>query len=74
MESPTGIIPEALMDPSKKNDVVRFLLAQPLPGKLKSELFAGWAVTVGMRVRGSEVDSLKASGTDAGEDETIPRE
>jgi hypothetical protein len=64
MISPTGIIPEALMYPQRKKDVINFLLAQPFPGQFKRRLLEGWAVTVGLRIRAREYQLLDASGVD----------
>jgi hypothetical protein len=64
MISPTGIIPESLMYPQRKREVINFLLAQALPGALKRRLLEGWAVTVGVRVRSREYQLLDASGDD----------
>jgi len=67
MISTTGIIPESLMFPSRKRDVINFLLAQPYPGNFKRRLLEGWAITVGLRVRARDYQLLDASGVDQGE-------
>lgn len=64
MESPTGIIPENLMYPERKQDVVSFLIAQPLPGDFKRRLLEGWAITVGIRLRSRDFSLVEASGYD----------
>jgi hypothetical protein len=64
MESPTGIIPEELMYREKKAEVVRFLIAQPLPGDLKRRLLEGWCLTVGIRARSRDFNLVHASGFD----------
>lgn len=64
MISPTGIIPEELMDPSRKVDVINWLLAQPYEGNFKRRLLEGWAITVGLRVRGRDFQLVEASGLD----------
>ncbi len=64
MESPTGIIPEDLMYPQKKKEVISFLLAQPYNGDFKRRLLEGWAVTVGLRLRGADFRRVEASGID----------
>lgn len=64
MESPTGIIPEALMYPEKKKEVLQFLMAQPLPGDFKRRLLEGWCLTVGVRCRGRDYSLLEQSGFD----------
>ncbi len=65
MESPTGIIPEELMYPQKKKEVILFLLAQPYAGDLKRRLLEGWAITVGIRLRGADYARVERSGIDA---------
>jgi hypothetical protein len=64
VESPTGIIPEELMYPERKRDMVRFLLSQPLPSWVKRRLAEGWCITVGCRLRSREYHLLEVSGTD----------
>lgn len=64
MISPTGIIPESLMAPNKKADVIRWLTAQPYEGNFKRRLLEGWAITVGVRVRGHDFALVEASGLD----------
>ena len=64
MESPTGIIPEDLMFPAKKKDVIAFLLAQPYTGDFKRRLLEGWALTVGLRIRGYDYGRVFRSGID----------
>lgn len=64
MESPTGIIPEELMFPQKKKEVISFLLSQPYTGDFKRRLLEGWAVTVGLRLRGNDYARVEASGID----------
>lgn len=62
--STTGIIPEDLMDPRLKADVIRWLTAQPYDGYFKRRLLEGWAITVGVRVRGRDFALVVASGID----------
>ena len=64
MESPTGIIPEELMFPEKKKEVIAFLLAQPYVGDFKRRLLEGWAVTVGLRIRSYDYGRVYRSGID----------
>jgi len=64
--SPTGIIPEELMHPERKVDVVNWLIASPYEGFFKRRLLEGWAVTVGVRVRPVDFDRVVASGIDEG--------
>jgi hypothetical protein len=65
MLSPTGIIPEDLMYPAKKAEVMRFLKSQPFPADMKGELLKGWALTVGQRVSAREMKSVERTGVDA---------
>ena len=64
MESTTGIIPEELMHPEKKAEVISFLIAQPLPSWTKRKLLVGWAVTVGVFLGALDYHQVVASGTD----------
>ncbi len=64
MASPTGIIPEALFDPSKKRQVIDWLIAQPLPANTKREYLLGWATWVGVKVRGADYIRVEESGID----------
>ncbi len=65
MESPTGFIPDPLMDVTRRADALRFLEAQPIPGKLKVGYWQGWCMWVGAKWRKSDFDRLIASGADA---------
>jgi hypothetical protein len=62
--SPTGIIPESLFDPSKKRQVLDWLIAQPLPADTKRTLLLGWAMWVGVKVRGADYIAVEESGID----------
>ncbi len=64
MASPTGVIPELLMDPSKKREVIDFLRAAPAEARLKRSLLLGWAQTVGIRLRQRDYDAVEKSGID----------
>jgi hypothetical protein len=68
VESPTGIIPEELMYPQRKAEVIAFLMAQPLPSWTKRRLAEGWCITVGCRMRSREYHLIEVSGTD----QTVP--
>jgi hypothetical protein len=61
-DSPTGIIPEAMMNPYSRKQVVAWLITQPWPGHIKREVIFGWARTVGIRLLEREVDQVVASG------------
>lgn len=64
MESTTGIIPENLMYPQYKKDVISFLIAQPLPSWTKRRLLEGWCLTVGVRCFSSQYHLVEMSGVD----------
>jgi hypothetical protein len=64
MESPTGIIPEELMYPELKDQVISFLISQPLPSANKRRLLAGWATTVGVFPSQLDYHKVVASGID----------
>lgn len=64
MESTTGIIPEDLMFPQMKKEVISFLIALPLPSEKKRSLLAGWCITVGVRCKAAEYHILEVSGID----------
>lgn len=68
MESTTGIIPEDLMYPQMKPQVVAFLISQPLPSWTKLRLLEGWCMTVGVRCRNREYHMVEVSGVD----QTVP--
>lgn len=64
MESPTGIIPEELMYPQLKREMLSWLIMQPLPSSTKRRLAQGWCITVGCRLKSREYHLLEVSGTD----------
>jgi hypothetical protein len=64
MASPTGIIPDAMFTRERSGDVLRFLAALPIPADDKEELLAGWALWVGAQFNASQIEKLRASGTD----------
>lgn len=68
MESTTGIIPEDLMYPQRKQEVIAFLISQPLPSWIKMRLLEGWCITVGVRCSTSQYHVVEVSGVD----QTIP--
>jgi hypothetical protein len=63
-KSPTGIIPESLMFPAKRAEVVAFLAQLPVPGNDKVDLLVGWAKMVGVSVNSSTRRKVRFSGTD----------
>jgi len=68
MESTTGIIPEELMYPELKREVIAFLIAQPYTSNYKRRLLEGWCMTVGVRCTSHQYHLVEVSGVD----KTIP--
>lgn len=64
MENPTGIIPEEFMYRAKRGAVVEWLTKQPYTGHFKRGLLAGWAMLVGVKISGRELNKVEASGVD----------
>ncbi|HWY55739.1 MAG TPA: hypothetical protein VNZ03_14825 [Terriglobales bacterium] len=64
MESPTGLIPEALMNAGMKKQVLDYLLAQAWPGDFKRQVLAGWGKVVGNAITLADSNSVAASGWD----------
>ena len=64
MTSPTLIIPEELMFPSRKKDVLAFLLAAPAERKFKAQLLLAWAQEVGVHLRQRDYDFVQSSALD----------
>jgi hypothetical protein len=64
MTSPTLIIPEELMHPSKKRDVLDFLLKAPAERKFKAQLLLSWAQEVGVHLRQRDYDFVQSSALD----------
>lgn len=62
MESPTGLIPEHLMERGMKPAVLNFLRAQAWPAHFKLQVLAGWAQVTGCIVGGDEQHSVEQSG------------
>jgi hypothetical protein len=63
-ESPTGIIPEELMQQSKKAEVIAWLQKIPLESKRKRDLFLGWAITVGVKLNRADYAKVTPTGID----------
>lgn len=63
MQSPEGIMPAELIDRGKRTEALNWLLAQPLPGLLKVQLWQGWAASVGSGVAPREQIVLEDSGS-----------
>jgi hypothetical protein len=64
-ESPTGIIPEALMTRGSTGPVMEFIQRLHCDSHTKAELFTGWAMEVGVRLSASQVNAVRRTGTDA---------
>jgi hypothetical protein len=62
--SPTTVIPEELMHPSKKKEVIAFLILAPAEAKLKTSLLLGWAQEVGLRLRQRDYNAVTVSAID----------
>jgi hypothetical protein len=65
MESPTGIIPEGLMDAGMKRRVLDLLMAQPWPGDFKLQVLYGWGIVTGNTITASDATIVHASGWDS---------
>jgi hypothetical protein len=64
MPSPTLIIPEGLMYPGKKKEVVAFLRDAPAERKLKAQLLLGWAQEVGIQLRQRDYLEVQSQALD----------
>ncbi len=62
--SPTGIIPEDLMFPAMRLQVMAFLMRLPLPGDDKLSLLLGWARMVGVSLNASQRNTVRRTGID----------
>lgn len=63
-KSPTGIIPEELLFPSKRAAVMAYLINLPVDGDDKVALLLGWARAVGVTVNSSQRSTVRDSGID----------
>lgn len=64
MAGPTGIIPEQYFNPQSKSLVLQYLKDLPLPGDTKRAYLLGWAMWVGVKLRGKDYVDIEASGID----------
>ena len=62
MQSPEGIMPDELIDRTRRKDALMWLIGQPLPGRQKVQLWQGWAEMVGSGVAPREQITLEDSG------------
>ncbi len=63
-DSPTGVIPDALFFPDKKQSVIAFLRAAPVHGERKLAWFDGWQLWTQAAVTEQERESVLHSGVD----------
>lgn len=63
MDSPTGFIPESMMNAGALIDVRAFIMNATLPGYIKREYFFAWAHTVGVRLTQADVLMVENSGS-----------
>lgn len=52
------------MQPSKKKEVIAFLILAPAEAKLKTSLLLGWAQEVGLRLRQRDYNAVTVSAID----------
>lgn len=64
MTSPTLIIPEDLMHPNKKKEVLTLLHDAPAERKLKAQLLLAWAQEVGITLRQRDYDYVQSHALD----------
>jgi hypothetical protein len=71
-KSPTGIIPEELMFPAKRAEVMAFLALLPVHGDDKVDLLIGWARMVGVSVNSSTRRTVRETGIDRTQFPSLP--
>jgi hypothetical protein len=62
MESPTGLVPEELIQPGMKRQVLDYLLAQAWPGDFKVQVLYGWGNVTKTAISASDAAVVAASG------------
>lgn len=62
MESPTGLVPEELMNAGMKRGALDFLLAQAWPGDFKLQVLYGWGKVTGSAISAADAATVAASG------------
>jgi hypothetical protein len=62
MESPTGLMPEKLMDAGMKPQALDWLRAQPWPGDFKLQVLFGWGTVTRSTITGADAATIRASG------------
>ena len=61
----TGLLPEALWYQDKKQEVIRFLAAQPAPSDTRRAWLLLWALWVGMRLNRADYAKVQERSFDA---------
>jgi hypothetical protein len=61
--TPTDRIPDELMHADRAADVVRYLIATPLPGTLKVRILKGFYIHFGLPADPQAIREVEASGT-----------
>jgi len=56
--SPIGIIPEALLFPDKKDQVIAFLAELPGPPRRRKEIYVGWCTMVGVVLTEEDIEEI----------------
>jgi len=64
MISPTGIIPDALIDPARKAEMLDWLVQQPMTRAYKLQLLSGWRIWTRGAITSRESARVAASGVD----------
>lgn len=64
MKSGTDIIPEEFFDPTKKGDVLKWLMDFPIGGREKVDLLVSWAHAVGATINSSQYQQVYNSGVE----------
>jgi len=66
VESPEGILPDALLAPDRKADVIAWLIPRPLPGVTKVQILRGWGQLTRTIPTKYDYDVVMASGLPGG--------
>lgn len=61
--TPDDRIPAELLKPERAADVVRYLIALPLPGTLKVRILKGFYIHLGLPVDPQALREVESSGT-----------
>ncbi len=62
MGLPVELVPESLMYPQRSNDMIAWLIKQPMTREDKVRVLHWWARWVGLRLRGSDYTKVYNSG------------